>query len=97
MTELILAEVVTRYRALAGAGVAAEHGRRLLRSQRYQLVFVDAEIFEAALSRVAKFADKRLSLTDCASFEIIDRLKLDGAFTFDHDFRDCGFRSFPES
>ena len=44
-----------------------------------------------------RFADKRLSLADCASFEVLDRFALDGAFTFDRDFRDCGYRMLPES
>jgi predicted nucleic acid-binding protein len=39
--------------------------------------------------------DKRLSLTDCASFELMARLRLDSAFSFDRDFRDCGFQMVP--
>jgi predicted nucleic acid-binding protein len=42
-----------------------------------------------------QFHDKPPSLTDCASFELIDRLGLDGAFAFDHDFRGCGYRLVP--
>jgi predicted nucleic acid-binding protein len=42
-----------------------------------------------------RFADKRLSLTDCSSFELMARLGLSGAFTFDRDFRDCGFEMLP--
>ncbi len=37
-------------------------------------------------------ADKHLSLTDCASFEIMRRST---AFSFDRDFRDCGFEMVP--
>jgi predicted nucleic acid-binding protein len=44
---------------------------------------------------MSRFADKRLSLTDCASFELMDRLGLEGAFAFDPDFRDCGYRMLP--
>jgi predicted nucleic acid-binding protein len=44
---------------------------------------------------MAQFSDKRLSLTDCASFELMHRLGIDTAFTFDRDFRDCGFRMVP--
>jgi hypothetical protein len=39
--------------------------------------------------------DKRLSLVDAVSFAVIRALALDGAFTFDQDFRDCGFEVFP--
>ena len=42
-----------------------------------------------------QYGDKPLSLPDCVSFEVIDRFALDGAFTFDRDFRDCGYRTWP--
>jgi predicted nucleic acid-binding protein len=41
------------------------------------------------------FDDKALSLTDCVSFEVVDRLALPTAFTFDRDFLDCGYRMVP--
>ena len=44
---------------------------------------------------MARFADKRLSLTDCVRFELMERLGLRSAFTFDRDFRDCGFEIRP--
>ena len=94
-TELILSEVVTRAQARAGAARAVGVTNDLLASRRYELLFVDAEILRGALSRMERFADKRLSLTDCASFEVIERLGLAGAFAFDRDFRDCGYRMFP--
>jgi predicted nucleic acid-binding protein len=95
LTELILAEVVTRVRARAGAARAVALSDSLLRSQRYQLIFLDEEMVRGALARMGRFADKRLSLTDCASFETMERLGLSEAFSFDRDFRDCGFRMVP--
>ena len=95
MTELILSEVVTRLRARAGADRAVAFADDALRSRRYDMVFVDSELLHGALDQMRRFADKRLSLTDCASFEVLDRLGLDGAFTFDRDFRDCGYRMLP--
>ena len=95
LTSLILSELVTRLRARAGAARAAAAGRSLLESRRYSVVFVDAPLVRSALARMEQFHDKPLSLTDCASFELIDRLALDGAFAFDHDFRACGYRMLP--
>lgn len=95
MTELILSEAVTRVRARADAARAVAFADDALRSHRYDVVFVDAELLRGALARMSRFADKRLSLTDCASFELIERLGLSGAFSFDRDFRDCGFRMLP--
>lgn len=95
LTNLILAEVVTRLRVRAGAERAADAGRRLLSSPRYDVIFVDAALTERALGRMAQFDDKVLSLTDCVSFEVMDRLALPAAFAFDRDFRDCGYRMAP--
>jgi predicted nucleic acid-binding protein len=95
LTELILAEVVTRVRARADADRAVAAGRSLLDSRRYEVVFAAPDVLGAALERLGRLADKRLSLTDCASFELIDRLGLAGAFTFDRDFRDCGYAMVP--
>lgn len=95
LTELIVAEFATRLRAEASAERAADLARSLLESRRYELVFVDVDLIRAALERMARFSDKRLSLTDCASFELMERLRLEAAFTFDRDFRDCGLGMVP--
>ena len=95
MTDLIVGELVTRLRARVGAGRAVAVADELLRSARYELLFIDDAVLGGSLTRMAHFADKRLSLTDCASFEVMDRLGLPAAFSFDRDFRDCGFRMVP--
>jgi uncharacterized protein len=95
LTDLILAEVTTRLRALAGAERAVGVARSLLESRRYELILIDSDLLTAALGQMLRFADKRLSLTDCASFELMARLRLDSAFSFDRDFRDCGFQMVP--
>lgn len=95
MTDLILSEVVTRARARGSAAAAAAAGRDYLASRRFEVLFVDAPIVSSSLARLEQFADKRLSLTDCVSFEVMDRLGLRRAFTFDRDFRDCGYDVVP--
>ncbi|MBI4263309.1 MAG: PIN domain-containing protein [Acidobacteria bacterium] len=95
LTDLILAETVTRLRARADARLATAAGRSLLESRRYEVLFVDAPLVTSALARLEQFGDKALSLTDCVSFEVMDRLGLTTAFAFDRDFRDCGYRTVP--
>jgi predicted nucleic acid-binding protein len=95
LTDLVLAETATRLAARAGAKHAVDVARSILASERYQVVFVDEPIVRGALEKMAKHADKKLSLADCASFEIMDRLSLEAAFTFDRDFRDCGYTMLP--
>lgn len=95
LTELILAELATRGRVRVGARSAVDFTRDLLRSSRYELILVDIDLIQGALGRMERYGDKRLSLTDCASFELMERLGIDAAFTFDRDFRDCGYRMVP--
>ncbi len=95
-TELIVAEVATRLRARGDAERAAGFARSLLEGGRYEVMFVEPDLFRAAFDRMVRLRDKRLSLTDCASFELMDRLGLRAAFTFDRDFRDCGYEMVPQ-
>lgn len=95
LTELILAEVATRLRALAGAERGASVALSLLESRRYELLFADTGLLRGAIEKMARLHDKRLSLTDCVSFEVMERLGLHDAFSFDRDFRDCGYSMLP--
>lgn len=95
LSNLVVAEYATRLRATAGARRAAEATRALLASRRHEVIFIDEPLMTAALTRMEQFHDKRLSLTDCVSFELMDRFRLPAAFTFDRDFRDCGYRMLP--
>ncbi len=95
LTDLVLAELATRLRARAGAARAVAVARDFLRSRRYEVVFAGPSLISGALDKMGQFADKRLSLTDCASFQLIEQLGLEAAFAFDRDFRDCGFRMVP--
>jgi uncharacterized protein len=95
LSELVLSELATRLRARVGSQRAVEACASLLASRRYELLFVDRVLLGGALETMRRFADKRLSLTDCASFVLMERLGLEAAFTFDGDFRDCGFEVVP--
>jgi predicted nucleic acid-binding protein len=95
MTDLVLSETMTRLAAGDGVQKAVAAADKLLASARYTLIFVDESIVRGALEKMTKFADKKLSFADCASFEVMERLSLEGAFTFDRDFRDCGYTMLP--
>ena len=95
LTDLVLAELATRLRALAGPEKAVAIVRDLLNSRRYEVVFVDRTLLEGAVGKMEQYRDKALSLPDCASFALMDHLGLDTAFAFDTDFRDCGYQMLP--
>jgi uncharacterized protein len=95
LTDLILAEVATMIRLRADATRAVAVARSFRDSDRYELLLLDSDLLTAAIDTMERFADKRLSLADCASLAVLDRLRLDGAFSFDRDFRDCGYAMVP--
>ena len=95
MTELIVAELATRLRARIDAARAVAITREVLSSPRCEVYFLDTALLDGAIARMERLADKRLSLADCASFELMEHLGMTTAFTFDGDFRACGFEMVP--
>jgi predicted nucleic acid-binding protein len=51
------------------------------------------EQFAKALERYKQSADKNWSLTDCASFQIMETERIDAALTHDHHFVQAGFEA----
>ena len=59
------------------------------------VLWVDAEVHQAAVAALLAAGRRDLSLVDCTSFELMRRHGLDTAFTFDADFEEQGFRCVP--
>lgn len=55
------------------------------------VVYVDAELHEAAISALVTAARRQLSLVDCASFAVMRRDRLHAAFAFDRHFAELGY------
>src|SRR5260370_1774186 len=49
--------------------------------------------FESALQRYQQAADKSWSLTDCASFEVMEAENIEAALTHDRHFVQAGFEA----
>jgi uncharacterized protein len=52
-----------------------------------------SEQFTRALERYKRSADKNWSLTDCASFQIMETERIDAALTHDYHFVQAGFEA----
>jgi predicted nucleic acid-binding protein len=52
-----------------------------------------SQLFEKALKRYQNMADKGWSLTDCASFVIMEEERLTAALTHDRHFAQAGFQT----
>ena len=75
---------------------AAERARALLGSKALTILRPDAEDELAALDLFGRFADQKVSFTDCTSFALMRRHRLSRAFTFDRHFVAAGFEVLPQ-
>ena len=94
-SELVLVEFLdgmsrrgTHNRQLAVATV-----RRLITDPNLDIVPMSAEQFQKALELYADRHDQRWSLTDCASFVIMEQGEISQALAYDIDFVQAGFRA----
>lgn len=58
--------------------------------------WIAEDVHKAGVSALLTASKRKLSLVDCVSFEIMRRLGLDTAFTFDSHFDEQGFVCIPK-
>lgn len=93
-SEYIFDESVTilRYRISHRAAVA--FGDALISSNVASIEDITDEERLKAWVLFKKYRDKDLSFTDCTSFALMVKLKLQKAFSFDNHFKQVGFELF---
>jgi predicted nucleic acid-binding protein len=65
-----------------------------LRSNRDVIIVPQtSEQFESALRRYKQAGDKSWSLTDCASFQVMEAEQIQAALTHDQHFAQAGFET----
>jgi predicted nucleic acid-binding protein len=94
-SEMVLVEFLNGFsdhgpRLRAGASKAV---RALRGSAHVTVIPQTSEEFELAFSRYEDRPDKDWSLTDCASFLIMEAGDIDDALTYDQHFVQAGFRA----
>ncbi len=94
-SSFVLDETFTLLGRRTSYAFAADRARALLASNALTVIRPEAEDELTALDLFAKFADQRVSFTDCISFAVMRRLRLDQAFTFDRHFAMAGFKIIP--
>ena len=88
-------EIMTLAKMRLGMHVALQLGIRL-RNSRYMEMIVFGQREEIATwSIFSRYTDKGWSYTDCASLALARQMDIDGAFAFDHHFRQMGLQVFP--
>jgi predicted nucleic acid-binding protein len=92
-TEMVLVELLNSFsdspfRDAVGGMVA-----RLRQDQNLTIIPQTSVQFESALQRYRQAADKSWSLTDCASFQVMDAENIQAALTHDQHFVQAGFEA----
>jgi len=94
-TSYVFDEIVTYFNSRGYHPKAVEVGNRLLASPAVEFVQVDEGLFRAGWHYFQQHHDKDYSLTDCISFVVMKRLKIEVAFAFDQHFVQAGFKKVP--
>jgi hypothetical protein len=94
-TNFIFDEAVTLIRSRLGWNAAKDFGTNLKGSSFAGIIKVRDEDEENAWRIFLKFKDQDYSFTDCTSFAVMERLKIDTAFSFDSHFESMRFRVVP--
>ncbi len=92
-TQMVLAEALN---FMAGLGesrrlFATELVQRLQNNPNVEIVPQSDSHFNASLQRYASRQDQSWSLTDCASFIVMEERGITGALAHDEDFEQAGF------
>ncbi|HUE56766.1 MAG TPA: PIN domain-containing protein [Candidatus Udaeobacter sp.] len=93
-TEMVLAEVLNSFSDAGPLRHAVGSMVLRLRSNRDVIIVPQtSEQFENALRRYKQATDKSWSLTDCASFQVMEAEQIQAALTHDQHFAQAGFET----
>lgn len=83
----IIDETITLLARKTDHRFALEKGKIILTSKLFTILRTDIEDEFRALIFFEKFADKKVSFTDCLSMALIERYKIKTVFSFDGHFK----------
>ena len=92
-TEMVLVEVLDSVSSwgLHLRSLAAKNVKAWLSGPKVDVVPHTSDRFRAALDRYASRLDQDWSLTDCASFLVMEEMNIREALAHDHNFEQAGF------
>lgn len=94
-TSFVVDETLTLIGRRAGNRMAAMIGRRLYDSRVLEIHDPSRDEQLAALVTLERYADQRVTFTDCLSFGVMKVRRIERVFGFDDDFRIAGFLLVP--
>jgi len=90
-SNFVLGETATLIGRTAGYSFAAETARRILSSSGLTLLRPEERDEFRALDLFEKYADQKVSFTDCVSFVLMQKNRLTRVFSYDRHFQWAGF------
>lgn len=90
-TEFVLLEVANAFCAAAWRGKAVRLIEGLRSLPNLRIIEADSSLLSAGWQLYCDRLDKDWSLTDCASFAVMENEQIKEAFTSDHHFEQAGF------
>ena len=95
-SNFVLDETFTLLGRRAGYGFAVQRAKNIYASQSLTICRPDREDEIKALQFFSKYADQHVSFTDCISFVLMKREKINRIFSFDRHFGLAGFHMIPQ-
>jgi predicted nucleic acid-binding protein len=92
-TEMVLGELLNSFSDSPFRRTVAGMVLKLRNDRNKRIVPQTSEQFESALRRYKQAADKSWSLTDCASFQVMEAEQMQAALTHDLHFAQAGFET----
>lgn len=87
----VLDETITLLSRRSSYRFAAERARNLYESTALWILRPEEDDERKALTLFEKYADQRVSFTDCMSFVLMEKHRIRSVFTFDRHFALAGF------
>ena len=95
-TNLVVAEMHVLVSRSRGGADGVRFIESLYQDPSHEVVFVDRDLEREAVARwLRRFSDKRLSLTDAVSFEVMRSRRIREALALDEHFEIAGFATTP--
>ena len=91
----VLDETFTLLGRRAEYGFAVQRAKNIYASQALTICRPDREDEIRTLQFFSKYADQQVSFTDCISFVLMKRRKINRVFSFDRHFELAGFHLIP--
>ena len=95
-SNFVLDELLTLLARRTSYSFAAERARSLFTSKLLEILRPDGDDELRALGYFEKFADQRVSFTDCVSFAFMKKRRIRRVFSFDRHFALAGFELWPQ-